>query len=350
VKALIHILVDYKGYFGSKQKSTVYRGGMDLDLISKYFNKYGYDTKIHKFSEIDFRKNNYKDCLFIYTSQEDFGHHYKNYIDDVLFGLELHGAILIPDYKFLKAHNNKVFMEILRKSEQNDSLNNLDSFHFGCIEELMKYKDTIEYPIVIKKSTGAMSKGVYLANSWNELILYAKKASRSNHLFSELKDKIRAIRHNGYIKESKYRNQFVLQEFIPNLKNDWKVLIYGDKYYILYRGIRNNDFRASGSGKFIFDNESLIPSGIFDYAQSIFDKLNVPMASFDICYDGKSFYLIEFQFVYFGTTTLEKNDCYYIKDNNNEWIKRVEHSELELVYVDSIINYINNNKLIKKGD
>jgi len=345
MKNIINILVDYKGYFGSKQRSLVYRSGMDLDLISKNFNKYGYETKINKYSEIDFQKNNYKDSLFIYTSQEDLGQHYKSYIEDVVLGLELQGAVLIPTYKFLKSHDNKVFMEIVRNGSNFNLIKNIKSYHFGSLEDLQNSSINFEFPVVIKNYAGAMSKGVFLANSKTELYKIAQKASRSKHYFSEFKDSLRPLRHKGYIKEAKYRNKFIVQQFIPNLKNDWKVLIYGDKYYILYRGVRKNDFRASGSGKFIFDNDNLIPDGLFDFAENVFNFFNVPNASFDVCYDGNNFYLTEFQFVYFGTTTLEKNNCFYVKDNDNKWVKKIEPSELEKVYVDSIINYLNKNKL-----
>lgn len=318
---------------------------MDLKLITSYFEKFGYETKIYNFSQIDFRKNNYKNCLFIYTSQEDLGQHYKSYIEDVVLGLELQGAILIPSYNLLKAHDNKVFMEIIRNGLNNNLVNNIKSYHFGSLEELKNSSINFDYPVVIKKYAGSMSKGVFLANSEDDLHKKARKVCRSVHFFSDFKDLLRPIRHNGYIEESRFRNKFIVQQFIPNLKNDWKVLIYGNRFYILYRGVRDNDFRASGSGKFIFDNDNLIPDGLFNFAEKAFNSFNVPNASFDICYDGSNYYLTEFQFIYFGTTTLEKNNCYYIKDNNNKWVKIIEQIELEKVYVDSIINYLNKNRL-----
>jgi len=50
-----------------------------------------------------------------------------------------------------------------------------------------------------------------------------------------------------------HRSKFIVQEFIPDLSNDWKVLVFWDKYYVLRRKNRPNDFRASGSGLFSFD-------------------------------------------------------------------------------------------------
>ena len=137
--------------------------------------------------------------------------------------------------------------------------------------------------------------------------------------------------------ESKYRNKFIIQQFIPNLQNDWKVLVYWDKIYILKRYTRKNDFRASGSGNFVFDKD--FPIEILDYAFKIRQSFEVPQVSLDICFDGNSFYLIEFQAIYFGTTTLVKSPFYYQKIDNS-WKCFDEESELEKVYVESIVNYI----------
>lgn len=81
---------------------------------------------------------------------------------------------LIPDYKYLKAHNNKVFMEILRDLTINDKLNFIQSHYFGTLEELINNINNIKFPVVIKSAAGAMSRGVYIANNRNELIKNAK--------------------------------------------------------------------------------------------------------------------------------------------------------------------------------
>ena len=115
-------------------------------------------------------------------------------------------------------------------------------------------------------------------------------------------------------------------------------------YYILYRGVRDNDFRASGSGNFIFKEE--IPNGILDFAEEVFEYLDVPNLSIDVGYDGNNFYLFEFQALYFGTTTIEKSPFYFTKKDSTWSIQR-EKSELEKEYVNSIVNYIERIELKK---
>ena len=41
----ILILKDYKGFFGSKQKNSIYRGGMNIPLILELFHESGYVAK-----------------------------------------------------------------------------------------------------------------------------------------------------------------------------------------------------------------------------------------------------------------------------------------------------------------
>lgn len=331
----IILLTDYKKRFGSKHYDTPYRSGFDKSLLIKYFNEQEYEPIFRNFSEIDFSIDNFKDVIILYTSSEDHGYHYKSFIEDIVFGLELQGAKVIPKFKYLRANNNKVFMEILREQIIGNTW--LKAKYYGTFEELEYNLNNIKYPVVIKASAGASGKGVFLAHSNNELIKIAKKISRTRNFYNEILDYGRHIKHKGYIQESKYRNKIIIQNFVPNLKNDWKVLVYADKYYILYRGNRKKDFRASGSGLFKFIKD--IPNGLLDYAKIIFDKFNLPNISMDIAHDGMSFYLLEFQAVYFGTTTLEKSP-FYFELVEGKFELRLEKSELEKEYVKSIVAYI----------
>jgi len=335
----IILLTDYKGHFGSKHNDSPYRSGMDKDLLRKYFADNGFETHFVNFSDIDFRKNTLKDQFVLYTSSEDAGYHYKDYIEDIVLGLELQGAKVIPEYKYIRANNNKVFMEILRDQLKFKDINLIKSYHFGALEELKKNIYKFKFPVVIKSASGAMSQGVELARDKNELIKKVKKISRSKYIFEELWDLGRSYKHKGYIKESKYRKKFIVQNFIPNLKNDWKILIYGNKYFILYRGIKRGDFRASGSHIFKFNDNSLNPDGIFDFAERIYNLINVPSLSIDVCYNGADFFLTEFQALHFGTSTMEKSCQYFVKENS-KWIYKVNDIDIEKVYVESIIDYI----------
>lgn len=336
----ILMLTDYKGNFGSLSNSKIYRAGMNINLLKKYFKNNGYDIIVKNFSDISFRENDFVDLPIIYPSSEDIERKYKKYIEDIVYALELKGLDVIPKYKYLKAHDNKVFMEILRDLSPLLELKTIHTNHFGTLEEFKKKEEDLqEEKYVIKASEGAQSKGVVLSESNEDLINKVKLVSRSKKFKFDLIDKIRALKHKGYVRESLYRNKFIIQDFIPNLKNDWRVLIMGDRYYIFYRSVKGDDFRASGSGIFEFNDVSNIPQGIFDFSKRVFDSFNVPQISMDIVYDGNEFHVIEFQFLYYGTYAHNKSK-FCFKNINNQWTMVNEELDFEKVYADSIVKFI----------
>lgn len=335
----IFALTDYKGHFGSKHSAVPYKSGMDIETLKKIGFEMGYELVFMDMSGVDFSREGvqqYKGHVVLYTSQEDTGGFYKDYIEDVVLGLESIGAITLPSFKFLRAHNNKSFMEIFLKELVDEPIL-LRSYSLGTLEEAKLKLNELVFPIVLKSASGAGSVNVSLVNNESELINEVKRISLTRNIKKDMWDFGRSIKRKGYKRESRYRRKFILQEFVPGLENDWKVLIYGNRFYCLKRYVRDKDFRASGSGKFQFSDE--IPDGLLQFAQKIYNMLKLPNASLDICFNGEKFYLIEFQAIYFGTTTIEYSKFYYEFDGDKFLLKKGE-SILEREYLGSIINYI----------
>lgn len=338
----IYLLTNYRGAFGNKYKAAFYASGMDKIKLSTYFKNHGYKAVFMSPSEIDFRDKKYKDSIVLYTTTEDNKEYYKLYIEDIVLGLDVLGAKVLPSFINLKSHHNKVFMEILRDIQDLEPLNNIKTQKFGTLEEFQRYFKKGEDDVVVKMASGASSLGVFLGKGYNDLLKKVKNASKTFHFKEDIKERLREFKHKNYIPVSRYRNKFVTQNFIPNLTNDWKILIYLDKYYIFERPVRANDFRASGSGKeqYLFGDKANIPDGIFDYAKSIYDKLDAPMLSIDIAYANKQFYTLEFQFTGFGTAGQQLSENYFSLQNSN-WKSIYEKLELEQVFVNSIIGFLN---------
>ncbi|MBN8694111.1 MAG: hypothetical protein J0L69_13025 [Bacteroidetes bacterium] len=331
-------LTDYKGYFESKYNAVPYNSGMDRKLLEKYFSASGISLVFMNFAEVanhDF--SFWKSKTVIYTSSEDTDYYYKSFIEDIIYYLELSGARVIPAHKYLRANNNKVFMELLRKSFDNNAIKNMSAKVFGSLEEVEKTMSELSYPLVYKQAAGAMSEGVGLAKTENELKSGIKKIARTKNLFRELWERGRGFKYKGYIQESKFRNKFILQSFVPGLNGDFKVLVFGSKYYVLKRDTKKDDFRASGSGIRNYVKE--IPEGMLAYAKMCFETLAVPCASLDIAFDGKNFYLIEFQCLYFGSYTLTYSGFYWHCEGNNIFKLANGKSVLEEEYVRSMIEF-----------
>jgi hypothetical protein len=312
------------------------------EVLVELFKKLNYDVRLRKFSEIDILNTNYKDFLVMYQSTEDPGLLYKDYIEDILLGLQLQGAIIIPEFKYFRAHHNKVFMEILRPIF--DKNKDLLSMFFGTLQELVESQDRLEFPLVLKSSEGARSEGVFLIKSKKDLFSVAKKVTRS-FAFENVKMFIKSILKNKrYLYFSNYRRKIILQKYIPGLTGDFKVLIYWDKYYIVERKNRANDFRASGSGKLNFPKD--INMKLLDYSMNIFETARVPYMGLDIAIKDGKFYLLEFQFVGLGNYALEKSDFFFTK-KSEQWSVINKKSVLENEIVGSfnsfVKKYISNN-------
>lgn len=333
----INVLTDYRGWLFSsvelyKQKHVV---TMNLEKLKQYAQEAGIEFHFMKYSDLDIQRD-YSNQFFIYNSSEDSGLIYKSYFEDLLYILKQKGAILIPEWRFMRAHHNKVMMELLRSVDISGVDTGIQSRFYGCLEEFVSDINNVVFPCVYKTAEGAGSNGVALFKNKEQALSFIKKNNINQK--PTLKQKVFTLKNNDKPAfHSNYRNKFVIQNFIPGLSGDFKVLVFGDKYYALSRQNRDNDFRASGGGRLNYEPD--LPEGIFDFAKSIYDVLNLPVLSLDIAHDGHRFYLIEFQCLHFGTATLEYSTHYYSYIDDT-WIRYNESSILEKEYVNSLKRHI----------
>ncbi|MFC2116710.1 RimK family alpha-L-glutamate ligase [Bacteroidota bacterium] len=340
-KTKILALIDYKNRFGSKHFDEPYRSGMDKEVLRKLFAENGYDLEFNMFHDIDIAdKERYSGLNVIYTSSEDIGYHYKSYIEDVVLALETVGANIIPNYLHLRANNNKVFMEVIRSQFFDDNLPK--SNHFGSLIDLLLTTDKLTFPLVLKSAEGASGAGVFLVKNRKDLIKKIKRLKDYLYLKEDIKDYLRPIKHKGYQRESRYRKKFIIQDFIPELKNDWKVYVFGDKIFVFNRPIqKGRGIRASGGGydNYFYGLEANTPSGMFDFAYNSFKKLKVPHASLDIAYDEHFFYLIEFQTLFFGTAGIPYSNGYF-SNKGNSWEFITRKCSIEEAYCSSLVQFL----------
>ncbi|MGM1056996.1 MAG: hypothetical protein ACQEWG_13995 [Bacteroidota bacterium] len=339
----INLILDYRNKFYSSTR--YWDSSFDLEKLKEYFQNLGYSLAEYSFYEVSRNLNSFANQIVIYQSSEDREGYYKSYIEDVILALKLSGAILIPDFPMLRAHHNKCFMELFKAHINNPILNNLDSHCFGTYEDYYKNMKSFKNKWVIKPASGALSKGVRLASNDIEKMSIPKIISTSFNFKEYLKIKLKHLlrsRYKSYSKKSYHRNKFILQEFIEGLSGDYKVLIYGEKYFIIERSNRKNDFRASGGGKLNL-NPSL-PEGLLDYCKYVFEIFNVPFISLDIALKDNLFFVIEFQFLHFGNYTLEKSNHHYTYEN--DWVFNNGNVVLESEFVKSIDLHLKKNNIV----
>lgn len=343
------------GFFASSRKSTDGSTNCDVTKISNYFEQAGHHVEIHRYGNLDFSLN-YNGWFVLFASREDPGLFYKDYIEDCILRLQYAGAILLPSFDFFRSHHNKCYMELLRTSFS-DELNTIKTQVFSGYDEFLTDArvEAIKFPAVVKTSAGAGGSGVVLAKNRDELLSAVKKISyRVYHdrrrpltradIFNKPKNLYRKVMRIPPVKYRTLSGKFIVQTFIAGLKFDYKVLVFGDKYYVLRRGIRDDDFRASGSGKFLFPSEVNEIMPVLEFAKRVFTEINMPLASLDIAYDGQKCHLLEYQCICFGPYTLQFSEWFFTEDKIG-WSRIDGASEFELEYARAVGEYIQ--KLIK---
>jgi hypothetical protein len=278
----------------------------------------------------------------LYQSSEDSDLRYKSYQEDVLWGLRLAGALLIPRLEYCRAHHDKVFMEFLRDLSRLPEIQTVRSRAFGTLEDAKAALDHLEVPCVVKGASSACSEQVALAKDHRELLRHVERFSRSDPMWRQLRRVIagRICRWLGRQRSprvSLHRNRLVVQPFVAGLQHDYKVLVYGDRYYAVRRRVRTGDFRASGSGMVEWPGE--LPAGLLDYAKKISDHFGAPFVSLDIAQDERGFHLLEFQFVLFGNLTVEGAEHWFVSGPRG-WERKVGRSVIEAEFARSVDSYL----------
>ncbi|MDH1699105.1 hypothetical protein N5I05_11295 [Acinetobacter johnsonii] len=298
--------------------------------IEKMVSKLNFSARVISFNELDEMILS-SDDIIIYTSSEN--PEVRQFIKNKLYYIK-DKCVLIPSYDLLMAHEDKGFQEIMKKEKKFGNLK-------GCyIFDIDNHQ--FNYPKVLKTAQGAGSSGVFLVKDNTDL-----KRIKNKFFEPDFKRKVIKLQRKFKLNPEEYKlysykykkfNLFVEQDFISNLACDYKVLVFGDRYFVLKRNVRKNDFRASGSGDFEFLDP---PVEVLNFAKEIADTLKNPYLSLDIAQSDKGCHLIEFQATNFGPYTLLNAPVRYVKVENS-WKKEVNCRDLESNYAYALNYFLKN--------
>ena len=180
----------------------------------------------------------------------------------------------------------------------------VDSYIFWDRSKALKWLENAELPLVFKLKTGASSDNVILVKSKNRAkklinIMFRKGISARNIpdwnalKFKEIK---KLVRHWGGNVLRKYRgedispfwqiqkNYVLFQKFLPNNKYDTRITIIGNRAFGFRRFVRNNDFRASGSGKIDY-NMNKVDKNCIKIAFKVSKQLQFQSMAYDFIYN-----------------------------------------------------------------
>lgn len=259
---------------------------------------------------------NYKDALFA---------------KQLLYSLEQRGIKVFPNFNTTWHFDDKVGQKYLLEAIEAPLV---PSYVFYTKKEALEWINKTTFPKVFKLRGGAGSAHVKLAKTKSQAKGFIKKAFGSG--FSQLdkigylKDKYRKWREGkdklGLIKglyrlfiktefAKMYHNEkgyIYFQDFIPNNSFDIRIVVVGDKAMAEKRFVRKNDFRASGSGEFSYDD---INTDAIKIAFDVAEKLKLQSVAFDFILDNNKPLIVEMSYG-FGVKGISNAPGYWDRDLN----------------------------------
>lgn len=332
-------------FFGQTRKPWT---SLKTDRIIALIQEQGYLVKQYDFHDIINQEEIIRDKVIIYAFSQK--KHYLEYIKDIVYHLSKYNKV-IPSYELLLCHENKGYQEILKKEK---GLNELKGAYYTSVREI-DFSD-ITFPVILKTTEGSNGTGVYLIQNKEQLKKTRKELQKKFSLPTKLdlfrrkyfrrkkfKDYPDFSNRQDYYEYKEHITQetnFILQEFIPDLSYDYRVLIAFDRYYVSRRDTKPGDFRASGSK---LHNPLHEPNDkLLNYARTIYGHFDSPFLSIDVVFDGKNYYMIEFQALHFGQNVIIKTEGYFRKQDTKNWEFIKEKPDLEKIFAVTYVSYLNN--------
>lgn len=226
----------------------------------------------------------------------------------MLYALERAGCLVFPSLADSIHFDDKVAQAFLLKTLGIATPRNDVLFDIPSVEIWLETNGN--FPVVAKLKTGSGSNNVILLKAPAQLRRYAKisfargrrstpslllkarsnagssqswrdflaRAKRAPEFLFSRRMAAMAPRERGYV---------YLQEFIPGVDHDLKVVVVGDRLSFIARRVRPGDFRASGGGDLFYDH-SLISGPLIDAAFSAADAMKSDCSGLDMIHDPRT--------------------------------------------------------------
>lgn len=222
----------------------------------------------------------------------------------LLFAMETSGKLVFPSTNMAWHFDDKVAQKYMLEAIEAQLIN---SHVFYRKEDAQQWVKQTDFPIVFKLRGGAGSENVKLISTKKNAQKYIKKAfgkgfSQYNALVV-FKDRWRKYRLGvgsfsnvlkGFARiflttefakvKGNERGYIYFQQFVPKNTSDTRVIIVGKRAFAVKRMVRENDFRASGSGVKKYEKEE-IDERTIKIASEITKKLEYECVGFDFVFD-----------------------------------------------------------------
>lgn len=309
-----------------------HRPGSFSDRWIAYCEEQGIDYKIVNAFDTDIIQQ-VSDCdVFMWH------HHHAQFKDvltakRILFALEHAGVKVFPDFKTGWHFDDKVAQKYLLEAIGAPLV---PSYVFYDKQEALKWASKTSFPKVFKLKGGAGAANVRLIKTQKEANKLIKQAFGRGFpqydKWAGFKERIRKYKEGkvGLLdilkglarlfiapefakQQAPERGYVYFQDFVPNNNFDIRVVVVAGRAAAEKRYVRENDFRASGSGKFSYEG---IDEQVIKIAFDVANKLGLQSAAFDFIYDADDKPLIVEVSYGFGTDGINKSPGYWDVDLN----------------------------------
>lgn len=237
-------------------------------------------------------------------------HHHTDYRDNLfakqlLFSLQMSGTKVFPNFNTGWHFDDKVGQKYMLEAINAPMV---QSYVFYTEAEAIQWIEQTDFPKVFKLRGGAGSHNVMLAHNKSDAIKFVKKAfgkgfSQKNikHLLS---DDIRKYKEGKvsafyiikdvaafYLKAESFWKMYnrekgyvYFQEFIPDNTFDIRICVVDNKAFAIKRMVRENDFRASGSGHLVY-SKAEIDERCVNIAFDVSRRLGLQCVGMDFVFD-----------------------------------------------------------------
>lgn len=243
-------------------------------------------------------------------------HLHTNYKDvlsakNILFALEQAGKKVFPDFNTGWHFDDKVAQMYLLQSINAPIV---PSYVFYTKKEAKAWADRTSYPKVFKLRGGSGSRNVRLVYNVNQAKQLINQSFGRGHSqfdrLGHLKERFRKYKLGkdsllGVFKgvyrifvptifakmQGREKGYAYFQEFIPNNNYDTRLIIVGERAFGITRGVREGDFRASGSGDIRYSQDN-IEKEILEIGFKVNDIIKGQSVAFDFIKNNDNQYLI----------------------------------------------------------
>lgn len=277
-----------KNDFSSKWIEYCRYNSIDYKTVNCYSNDIIKATEDCDALMWHFNQSNPKDFLFA---------------KELLYALQAAGKTVFPDFKTAWHFDDKVGQKYLLESIGAPLA---PSYVFYDRQNALDWIEKTSFPKVFKLRSGAGSAHVKLAKNKKEAKRLTKKAfGRGFSQYDKVAnlkerwykyrkgkttgtDVLKGVARLGYTTEfasiaGRERGYIYFQEFIPGNDYDIRVIVIDGKAFAIKRLVRENDFRASGSGSVLYEKHHFDQETI-KLSFEIAEKVNSQSLAIDYVY------------------------------------------------------------------